>query len=231
MRLLLRRSVFSVVLGSLLLAGWAAQAQPRAAAPGARPGGSSGAGVNVKALAGMDVQSEDIFSDQDKQMYAWVKECAAKITVAMERWVKGGKLSQKKLFSQLYIPIPNTDPQKFHTDYDTMSDQEVGPIEEAYFVRVPEMRFVVLVDRNGYLPTHNGRYSQPLTGHHQIDLVNNRTKRIFNDRTGYRAARNANPFLLQAYFRDTGEIMKDLSVPIFLFGKHWGGLRFGYMVK
>jgi methyl-accepting chemotaxis protein len=34
--------------------------------------------------------------------------------------------------------------------------------------------------------------------------------------------------LLQTYKRDTGEIMHDLSVPIYLQGTHWGGFRMGY---
>jgi hypothetical protein len=34
--------------------------------------------------------------------------------------------------------------------------------------------------------------------------------------------------LLQTYRRDTGEVMHDLSVPIFLKGRHWGGFRMGY---
>jgi methyl-accepting chemotaxis protein len=86
----------------------------------------------------------------------------------------------------------------------------------------------VTVDRNGYLPTHNQRYSQPLTGNLANDLVNNRTKRIFNDRTGLAAAQSTAPFLVQNYQRDTGETMADLSVPVFVQGKHWGAVRIGY---
>lgn len=175
--------------------------------------------------------NEDKLTPQDKQVLAWARECGAKITKVMEDWVKGGRLSRERLFSFLYYPVPATDPQKFNTDYDAMADQDIFPIQEECLSRSPSIRFVVTVDKNGYLPTHNQRYSQRLTGHKQIDLVNNRTKRIFNDRTGIRAARNTAEFLLQTYFRDTGEVMKDLSVPIVIDGKHWGGLRFGYAVE
>lgn len=231
MRVTLRRSLVVVASGSILLFALSVVAQPRAAAAPAAPARAAAAAAPaVPAVAG-GAQSEADLTEQDKQMLAWCREGVAKITAVMERWVRGNKINQKKLFSFFYFPIPNTDPQKFHTDYDQWSDQEIGPIQEAIYARAPEMRFVVTVDKNGYLPTHNARYSQPLTGHAQIDLVNNRTKRIFNDRTGYRAARNTNPFFIQVYQRDTGEIMKDLSVPIFLFGKHWGGLRIGYVAK
>jgi methyl-accepting chemotaxis protein len=30
------------------------------------------------------------------------------------------------------------------------------------------------------------------------------------------------PFLLQTYMRNTGEIMNDLSLPIYINGTHWG---------
>jgi len=33
---------------------------------------------------------------------------------------------------------------------------------------------------------------------------------------------------LQTYKRDTGEVMHDLSVPIYVRGRHWGGFRVGY---
>ncbi|BCS53531.1 hypothetical protein [Geobacter sp. SVR] len=61
-----------------------------------------------------------------------------------------------------------------------------------------------------------------------MDLQNNRTKRKFNDRTGLRAGSNTEPLLLQTYARDTGEIMNDISTPLLVNGKHWGGVRIGY---
>jgi len=61
-----------------------------------------------------------------------------------------------------------------------------------------------------------------------MDLVNNRTKRIFGDQIGFRAARNEKPYLLQAYARDTGELVADISVPISIRGRHWGCVRIGF---
>ena len=39
---------------------------------------------------------------------------------------------------------------------------------------------------------------------------------MFNDRTGAAAARNEAAFLIQQYQRDTGELMSDISVPLYL---------------
>ena len=92
----------------------------------------------------------------------------------------------------------------------------------------PQLAYAGAVDSNGYFPTHNRKFSQPLTGNYERDLVNNRTKRIFSDRTGKRCGSNTKPFLLQTYQRDTGEVMHDLSAPIYVKGRHWGGFRVGY---
>jgi methyl-accepting chemotaxis protein len=147
---------------------------------------------------------------------------------AMERWLAGKEVTEEKLFAFLYYPVAKTDPPKFTTDYDRLSDRDIQGVEEAVLTRAGTIVFAVLVDKFGYLPTHNQRYSQPLTGNLANDLVNNRTKRIFNDKTGLAAAKSQAPFLLQRYQRDTGETMVDLSVPVTVKGAHWGALRIGY---
>jgi methyl-accepting chemotaxis protein len=42
------------------------------------------------------------------------------------------------------------------------------------------------------------------------------------------AADHEHSFLLQTYRRDTGELMHDISAPIYVKGRHWGGFRIGY---
>jgi HAMP domain-containing protein len=81
------------------------------------------------------------------------------------------------------------------------------------------------VDENGYLPTHNSRFQKAVTGDAAQDLAGNRTKRIFADPVGLAAAKNKDPSLVQIYKRDTGETMWDVSSPIYVKGKHWGGFR------
>ncbi|MFN3603752.1 MAG: methyl-accepting chemotaxis protein [Leptonema sp. (in: bacteria)] len=155
----------------------------------------------------------------------FAKECGK----ALEEGVKMGILTEEDLFDRTYIPIPNTNPQKFHTKYDTFTDKYIQNIEEEYLKKNPGFVFAVLNDDHGYIPTHNLKYSKPLTGNYEIDLVGNRTKRIFDDTTGLKAATNTTkPFLLQSYRRDTGEIMHDMSSPVYVFGKHWGAVRIGF---
>jgi methyl-accepting chemotaxis protein len=173
----------------------------------------------------------DALNAQEKEMLGVAQDFARRVTETMEGWLAAKEVSEERLFSFLYFPIPRTDPPKFTTDWDRLSDRDVQGIEEAVLTRSQALVFAVLVDKNGYLPTHNVRYSQPLTGNLAVDLVNNRTKRIFNDRTGLAAAKSGAPFLIQRYQRDTGETMVDLSVPVFIRGTHWGAVRLGFRAE
>ena len=170
----------------------------------------------------------DGLSAQEREMLALAQDFARRATEKMEAWIANKEVTREKLFSFLYFPQAKTDPPKFTTDWDKLSDRDIQGVEEAVLEKSPVIVFAVLVDRNGYLPTHNQRYSLPLTGNLASDLVNNRTKRIFNDKTGLAAARSEAPFLIQRYQRDTGENMVDLSVPVTLGGAHWGAVRIGY---
>ena len=164
----------------------------------------------------------------DEEVRQWAIECRTDVVAQFNLLLTSGQLSVPQLFDTFYIPIPNTDPQKFRTQYDNLSDGVVRPIIDKILGYDKRLVFIVIVDRNGYLPTHNSRYSRPLTDNADANTKWNRTKRMFNDRTGLAAARNQKDYLLQRYSRDTGEVMGDLSVPIIIQNRHWGAVRIGY---
>ena len=145
-----------------------------------------------------------------------------------EQAIAAGRITREALFDRHYRPIPNTNPPKHNTQFDAFTDKVLPDLQEGVLAAMPHLAYAGAVDNNGYFPTHNKKFSQPLTGDYDIDIINNRTKRIFSDRTGARCGSNTRPFLLQTYKRDTGEVMHDLSVPIHVEGKHWGGFRIGY---
>jgi methyl-accepting chemotaxis protein len=140
--------------------------------------------------------------------------------------IRSGRLSEAEVFDDKYVTIPDTDPPKYHTQYDAYLDGAIQDIEDAY-LHDDQVTYAVLVDRNGYLPTHHRQNSLPLTGDREKDRVGNRTKRIFNGGVELAAARNEQPFLKQVYRRDTGETMWDLSAPVYVNGRHWGAVRIG----
>lgn len=159
---------------------------------------------------------------------AVAEQGAQEVGKVFEEAIAAGHIAEAALFDRTYTPIRNTNPQKHTTAFDAFCDRVLPAVQEKILETMPQIAFAGAVDNNGYFPTHNRKFSKPLTGDYDTDLVNNRTKRIFNDRTGARCGSNTNPFLLQTYKRDTGEVMHDLSVPIYVNGRHWGGFRVGY---
>ena len=132
------------------------------------------------------------------------------------------------VFDQRYQPIAGTNPQKYGTSYDKQLERALQTVYDGCANNVPASRFCVMVDTNGYAPTHMSKASQPMTGNVEMDLANSRDKRLFNDPAGLKSARNTRPFLLHTYCRDTGEVLSEISLPVYVGGKHWGGLRLGF---
>ncbi|MCO4798861.1 MAG: methyl-accepting chemotaxis protein, partial [Colwelliaceae bacterium] len=157
-----------------------------------------------------------------------VQETAREIGELFEKKIKLGEVTLQSLFNFDYQKIENTNPQKFTTSFDSFTDKVLPHIQEPVLNKYAEVIYAGAVDINGYFPTHNACFSQPLTGDYDKDVINNRTKRMFDDPTGIRCGQHTNKFLLQTYKRDTGEIMHDISAPIIVLGKHWGAFRMGF---
>ncbi|MBZ4195097.1 MAG: methyl-accepting chemotaxis protein [Candidatus Contendobacter sp.] len=153
---------------------------------------------------------------------------ASAVSTAFAAVLHSGAITAADLFSSDYQPIPGTQPPKHHTPFDRLCDELLPPIQEPAAASQPWIVYAICANYDGYVPTHNLRFAQPLTGDQARDLVGNRTKRIFDDRVGRSVGSHTDPYRLQVYRRDTGEIMFDLSVPIFVGDEHWGGFRVGY---
>ncbi len=160
-----------------------------------------------------------------------VQNGAKRVSEALSDAVDRGQISLDDLFDANYLPIANTKPQKFHTKFDEFCDRLLPAIQEPVLDTNKEATYAIACDRRGYVPTHNKRFCQPLTGDEQKDVFGNRTKRIFSDPVGKRCGDHELPFLLQTYRRDTGEIMHDISAPVYVKGRHWGGVRIGYRTE
>lgn len=180
----------------------------------------------VQASAGLGGMTDDArFID-----YARAKATA--VSAAFEQVLNQGRLSIEALFDRNYIPIPGTKPQQVATSYNRILDQILPPIQEPALDFDDSVVFCAAVDANGYLPTHNLKFSQPQSDDETWNTAHCRNRRIFDDRVGLKAGRSTAPFLLQVYRRDMGggtfKMMKDLSAPIMVQGRHWGGLRLAY---
>jgi methyl-accepting chemotaxis protein len=173
---------------------------------------------------------------EDTEFIRKVIDSATVLGQKIEQAISRDDCSLEDMFDTQYLPIPGTNPQQYTTRFCDLTDQLFPDIQESMLRKLPGIIFCVAIDRNGYIPTHNKQYSHKQRANDPAwNAANCRNRRIFDDRTGLSAARNKKPFLLQTYRRDMGGgkfvIMKDVSAPISILGKHWGGLRLGYLTE
>ncbi|HYD29298.1 MAG TPA: methyl-accepting chemotaxis protein [Azospirillaceae bacterium] len=168
----------------------------------------------------------------DHELIEVAQRTAEEIGELFEAAVAHGEITLDALFDASYQPVPDSNPPQFLTSFTDLCDRLLPAAQEPLLTRHSRITFCAAVDRNGYLPTHNRKYSQPQRpGQTVWNTANCRHRRIFDDRTGLAAARGRGPVLVQTYRRDMGggEIatMKDISAPIMVRGRHWGGFRIG----
>ena len=132
------------------------------------------------------------------------------------------------IFDTRHVPVPGTNPQKYKTSYDQIVEQGLQDIYERMVQEVQGVAFCGAFDQKGYLPAFLKKFSAPMTGNYQSDLMTSRHKRIFDDMTGKRAIANQGYALFQTYVRDTGEVLCDMSMPVRVNGRHWGAFRVGF---
>ena len=129
----------------------------------------------------------------DREALAAAEQLAAAASQSIEQWIITQAATEERVFARLYFPIPKTDPQKYSTPYDALADRDLVGHEDKALARSAAMQYAIVTDINGYVPAHNTRFAQPLTGVTAQDYVNNRTKRIFGDLASLTAARNERP--------------------------------------
>jgi len=157
------------------------------------------------------------------------------VATAFEAGLDSGEVSMETLFDRNYQLIPNTDPKQYTTRYLPFIDKVIPAIQEPALAFDPRVVFCAPIDVNGYIPSHNKKFSLPQRPDDPVwNAANSRTRRMFNDRVGLAAGMNQTKFLIQSYRRDMGggqfAVMKDISSPIYVRGRHWGGLRLAYKV-
>lgn len=142
----------------------------------------------------------------------------------LEHVYKNRKLN---IFDQNFQQIPDSNPERYKTSYDAEIEKPLTEVFDKTLSRLDGCVYALAVDNKGFAPAHNSKFSHPPTGDYDKDILHTRHKRIFSDPVGIKLARNREPFLFQSYIRDTGEIINDLSMPIFIDGRHWGAVRVG----
>jgi methyl-accepting chemotaxis protein len=169
-------------------------------------------------------------AEADQKFISAAKNASAQIAQVFEVAVAKGHVSNDALFDSNYRKIPNTNPVQHLTDFMELCDRVLPAVQEPMLDLDPRVVFCAAVDRNGYLATHNHKYSQKQRPDEPVwNTANCRNRRIFSDRAGLSAARTSREYLLQTYDREMGDgvvvTLKQIDVPIKVQGRHWGAVR------
>jgi len=158
-------------------------------------------------------------ADLTAKGFALAKSAARGLGAMMENDIKNGVITEEKLFDRNYKMFKDdadAKKRKYYSAFDGYTDKHWQKYVDSFLVD-EDVVFAIPVaysgneGTEGYLPTHNTKYKD-------------RSKRIFNDETGAGAARTETE-RKHVYKRDTGETMWDISYPVYVNGKHWGGYR------
>src|SRR6202163_2623726 len=168
----------------------------------------------------------------DAPLIRVVIDTAKQISTAFEAALERGDIRLDQLMDEKYREITGTNPQQYLTIYVAFLARVLPPIQDPIQKSDPRIVFCVAWAKGGYLPTHNPNYRLPQGPDPVWNNAHCRNKRLFNDRAVRKVADNTKPFLLQTYRRDMGGgnfvLMKDLSSPIYVRGRHWGAFRMGF---
>ncbi len=170
---------------------------------------------------------ERVENDLESKGIGLAKAAAMGLQAIIENDIRNGVITKQQLFDRNYKLIadnPDSKKRKYSSAFDKYTDEHLQKYVDGFLVD-NEVVFAIPVaysdnpELNGYLPTHN-------------TVFKDRSKRIFNDVTGAAAATTTKiEGLKQEYQRDTGEVMWDMSYPIYVDGQHWGGYRVAISIQ
>jgi hypothetical protein len=146
----------------------------------------------------------------------------------MELMIHTNQLTVDQLMDENYELIEGTSPKKYQTRYDKIYDATIQKFEDE-FLNDEDVIFSILIDRNGYVPTHNSKYSRPQSANQQENLFYSRSKRNFADKLEIKEILKyrGSGTVKYLYTRDTGEMMWNIGAPVQLRDRHWGAFLVG----
>lgn len=118
---------------------------------------------------------------------------------------------------------------QYNLSYIDTCQSKLQQLYDSFLQEQPEFSYAVGITKDGLVPIHHAKISHPLTGDPEVDNLKTRHKRFyFSSRAEKRRCTHESPFLMQTFIRDTGEILNDLSIPLYVNGQRWGSLITGF---
>ncbi|MFE1602232.1 chemotaxis protein [Methylobacterium sp. ID0610] len=155
-----------------------------------------------------------------RPLVARAQDLAAQVARALEGLLAAGRLTWDALFGAAYAPVPGREPPRVLTAAGPVLAEVLPPLLEPPLLADERLAACFAVDRNGYAPVHRGRGAQA-----------SRHPCFHDDAVGLAAARSMRAFLVQMRPEEGGSApLREISAPIRVQGRHWGGLRMAYRI-
>ena len=99
--------------------------------------------------------------EENSVLIARAVKIGAQISAEFERLVSSGRITFDDLFDNNYVPIEGTDPVQVSTKFLPLLERVLPPIQNPFYDTNPNMTLCSAIDRNGYIPVHRPKHSQP----------------------------------------------------------------------
>src|SRR5690606_37091595 len=90
-----------------------------------------------------------------------VQHLADTVSLRFAEAVRSGEIGMEALFDRQYRPVTGTDPVQMATRFTDFTDRVLPAIQEPAVAGDERIAFCAAIDENGYLPTHNQKFSAP----------------------------------------------------------------------
>jgi methyl-accepting chemotaxis protein len=150
----------------------------------------------------------------DNVMEEALRAFSSTLCTLVEEAVRQGRLDATALFDENYGTT--NEPDKFATRTNSYFEAEVLPLLKSWSQSDKRITYVVVMDKNGYMPTHTNPARAKVKMQDPISLAGARTDKIIG----------------QAFRRPIaagGELVVDIAVPLVISRRQWGCLRIGYL--
>ena len=172
--------------------------------------------------------------EENSVLVARAIKIAGQISTEFEQLVSNGRITFDDLFDNNYVPIEGTDPVQYRTRFLPLLEQVLPPIQNSVYDPNPNITLCVAIDRNGYIPVHRPKHSQPQRpGEPHWNDRNCRNRRIYDDPMRLTAARGTRPYTIQQFRHERdGQMLliRSVAAPIRVYSKHWGAIRTTYRI-
>ncbi|MGE5478013.1 MAG: methyl-accepting chemotaxis protein [Bacteroidales bacterium] len=157
-----------------------------------------------------------------------VRETAHQVQEVLNRAVERGDIDETTMFDESYVEMPGVQPPRYTTRWLPLVERLIPDIVEPPSTLTPKVVLCTITDRNGYMPVHNKKFSQPPGPDPVWNAQNSRHRMKHADRTALKVGKSTKPFLVQTFRRNMGDsfqVLKDVSAPVFIRGRLWGNVR------